>query len=213
MIPAVIERCAGIDIGKKMVAVCVMTGAADQEPHCEIREFGTTTGELQQVRQWLQARQCTHVAAESTGSYWKPVHAVLEEHFTFILANAEQVKNRKGHKTDKKDSWWLAHWLRHAMIRPSYIPPRAIRELRDLTRRRKRLIGDATSERNRVEKVLQTANVKLSSALSDIFGVSGQLMLEALVEGKAPRKKSRSWPSGEPNAKCRRFSPPWKDTG
>jgi transposase len=101
------------------------------------------------------------------------------------LANPQEVKNRKGHKTDKKDSWWLAHLLRHAMIRPSFIPPRAIRELRDFTRRRKRIIGDATSERNRVEKILQDANVKLSSALSNIFGVSGQLMLEALLEGQA----------------------------
>lgn len=101
------------------------------------------------------------------------------------MANAQDVKNRKGHKTDKKDSWWLAHLLRHAMIRPSFIPPRGQRELRDLTRRRRKLLGVATGERNRVDKVLQEANVKLSSALSDIFGVSGQLMLEALLEGKA----------------------------
>ena len=95
------------------------------------------------------------------------------------------MKNRKGHKTDKKDSWWLAHLLRHAMIRPNFVPQRGVRELRDLTRRRKKLLGNGTSERNRVEKVLQDANVKLSSALSDIFSVSGQLMLDALLEGRA----------------------------
>lgn len=102
------------------------------------------------------------------------------------MANAQEVKNRKGHKTDKKDSWWLAHLLRHSMIRPSFVPPRGLRQLRDLTRRRRKMIGVGTSERNRVDKILQDANVKLSDALSDIFGVSGQLMLEALWEGKAP---------------------------
>jgi transposase len=113
------------------------------------------------------------------------------------LANPQEVKNRKGHKTDKKDSWWLAHLLRHAMIRPSFIPTRGIRELRDLTRRRKKIIGTATSERNRVEKILQDANVKLSSVLSDLFGVSGQLMLEALLEGKAKPEEIAQF------AKCR----------
>ena len=116
---------------------------------------------------------------------------------TVFLANPQEVKNRKGHKTDKKDSWWLAHLLRHAMIRPSFIPPRGIRELRDLTRRRKKMIGTATSERNRVEKILQDANVKLSSVLSDLFGVSGQLMLEALLEGKAKPEEIAQF------AKCR----------
>lgn len=101
------------------------------------------------------------------------------------MANPQEVKNRKGHKTDDKDGWWLAHLLRHAMIHPSFIPPRAIRELRDLTRRRKRLIGNGTAERNRVQKVLEDANVKLGNVLSDVFGVSGQLMLDALLQGKA----------------------------
>lgn len=185
MIPAVIERCAGIDVGKTFLAVSVMVGAADKEPRCYTRECGTTVVELERLRDWLLEHGCTHVAMESTGSYWKPIFNVLEDSMTVVLAHAEQVKARKGHKTDKKDSWWLAHLLRHGMIRPSFIPPRAVRELRDLTRRRKRLIGDATSERNRVEKILQEANVKLSSALSDIFGVSGQLMLEALLDGQA----------------------------
>jgi transposase len=185
MISAEIERCAGIDVGKEQLAVHIMVGPLAGEPRCEYREFGTITAELERLRRWLQAEGITHVVMESTGSYWKPVFNVLEDGFKVYLANPHEVKNRKGHKTDKKDSWWLAHLLRHAMIRPSFVAPRGLRELRDLTRRRRKMIGVASSERNRVERILQDANVKLSSALSDIFGVSGQLMLEALLKGKA----------------------------
>ena len=185
MICAEIERCAGIDVGKERLAVCVMVGPLAGEPRAEFREFGTIAAELEGLRQWLQAEGVTHVVMESTGSYWKPVFNVLEDSVQVYLANSQEVKNRKGHKTDKKDSWWLAHLLRHAMIRPSFVPPRGLRELRDLTRRRRKMIGVATSERNRVDKILQDANVKLSNTLSDIFGVSGQFMLEALLEGKA----------------------------
>jgi transposase len=183
MIPAVIERCAGIDIGKKLIVACVMTGAAEAEGEFEIREFGSIVAELKRLRDWLRERGCTHAAMESTGSYWKPVFNVLEDSVKVVLAQPEQVKARKGHKTDRKDSWWLAHLLRHGMIRSSFIPPRAIRELRDLTRRRKKMIQAGVSEKNRVEKVLEDANIKLSSVLSDLFGVSGQLMLEALLRG------------------------------
>lgn len=185
MISAEIERCAGIDVGKERLAVCVMAGPLAGEPRVEIREYGTTNAELKRLRDWLLEEGVTHAVMESTGSYWKPIFNVLEDAVRVYLANAQEVKNRKGHKTDKKDSWWLAHLLRHAMIRPSFVPPRGLRELRDFTRRRSKMIGNATAERNRVEKVLQDANVKLSSALSDIFGVSGQLMLEALLEGNA----------------------------
>lgn len=185
MISAEIERCAGVDVGKERLAVTILVGPLAGEPRSEYREFGTTVGGLQVLRQWLQAEGITHVVMESTGSYWKPVLNVLEDGFQVYLANPHEVKNRKGHKTDKQDSWWLAHLLRHAMIRPSFVPPRGLRELRDLTRRRRKMIGVATGERNRVDKILQDANVKLSSALSDIFGVSGQLMLEALLKGQA----------------------------
>src|SRR5437667_6795700 len=185
MISAAIERCAGIDVGKKFLAVCVMVGPLEGEPRVEIRKFGTIRGELEGLRDWLKQQGVTHVVMESTGSYWKPVFNVLEGAVQVYLANPQEVKNRKGHKTDNKDGWWLAHLLRHAMIHPSFIPPRAIRELRDLTRRRKRMIGNATAEKNRVQKVLEDANVKLGNVLSDVFGVSGQLMLDALLEGKA----------------------------
>jgi transposase len=185
VICAAIERCAGIDVGKKFLAVCALIGPLDGEPRAEKRRYGTTMAELERLRDWLVELGVTHVVMESTGSYWKPVFNVLEEVVRVYLANPQEVKNRKGHKTDDKDGWWLAHLLRHAMIHPSFIPPRVIRELRDLTRRRKRLLGDATSERNRVQKVLEDANVKLGNELSDVFGASGQLMLDALLEGKA----------------------------
>jgi transposase len=185
MISAAIERCAGIDVHKKFLAVCVMMGPLDGEPRVEKRRYGTTTIELSGLREWLRSQSVTHVVMESTGSYWKPVFNVLEEAVKVYLANPQEVKNRRGHKTDDKDGWWLAHLLRHAMIRPSFIPPRLVRELRDFTRRRKRLLGNATSERNRVQKILEDANVKLGNVLSDVFGASGQLMLDALLEGHA----------------------------
>jgi transposase len=185
MIAAVIERCVGIDVGKKTVAACVMVGPGNGEARSEVRLFGTTVAQLQQLREWIQQEQCTHAIMESTGSYWKPVFNILEQSVKVALANPHEVKARKGHKTDAKDAWWLAHLLRHGMITPSFIPPRGQRELRDLTRRRKKLLSAATSEKNRVAKILEDANVKLGSVLSDLFGVSGQLMLEALLEGKA----------------------------
>jgi len=184
MICAAVERCAGIDVGKTFLAVCVMTGPLTDEAMVQRRRFGTTVVELQALREWLKQERVTHAVMESTGSYWKPVFNILEESVQIYLANSQEVKNRKGHKTDDKDGWWLAHLLRHAMIRPSFIPPRPIRELRDLSRRRKRLLGNATAEKNRIQKVLEDANVKLGSVLSDVFGVSGQLMLDALLNGQ-----------------------------
>jgi len=145
VIAAAIERCGGIDVGKKFLAVCIMVGPLEGEPHVEIQRFGTTVLELRRLRDWLNQESITHVAMESTGSYWKPVFNILEDAVRVYLANPQDVKNRKGHKTDNKDGWWLAHLLRHAMIQPSFIPPRAIRELRDLTRRRRRLLGNGSS--------------------------------------------------------------------
>jgi transposase len=201
MISAAIERCAGIDVGKKFLSVCVMVGPLKGEPQVEIRKFGTIRAELQALRDWLQQQEVTHVVMESTGSYWKPVFNALEDAVKVYLANPQEVKNRKGHKTDNKDGWWLAHLLRHAMIHPSFIPPRTIRELRDLTRRRKRLLGAGTSERNRVQKVLEDANVKLGNVLSDLFGVSGQLMLEALLQGQAKPEEIAHFAKGRAKKK------------
>jgi transposase len=185
MINAVIERCAGIDIGKKFLAVCVMTGPASGEARSEIRQFGTTVSELKNLRAWITSEGCSDVIMESTGSYWKPVFNILEGHVRVALANPQEVKARKGHKTDNKDAWWLAHLLRHGMVTPSFIPSRPVRDLRDLTRRRRKLIQEAAAEKNRIGKVLEDANVKLGNVLSDLFGVSGQLMMEALLKGNA----------------------------
>jgi transposase len=185
MICAAVERCAGIDVGKKWLSVCIMTGSLNGEARVERQRFGVNVADLERLRDWLKEEAVTHVVMESTGSYWKPIFNVLEESVQVYLANPHEVQARKGHKTDDKDGWWLAHLLRHAMIHPSFIPPRPIRELRDLTRRRDRLLGAGTAEKNRVQKILEDANVKLGNVLSDVFGTSGQLMLHALLAGKA----------------------------
>jgi len=181
----IIQRCAGIDIGKRFLMCCILAGAADEEPSSKTLRFDTTVPALERLRQWLRDEQVTHVAMESTGSYWIPVFNLLEDHFTVVLANPEEVKNRKGHKTDRRDAKHLADLLRHQHIRPSYIPPKEIRQLRDLSRRRVQLTQDATRERNRVQKLLEQANVKIAAVLSDVFGVSGQHMILALLDGKA----------------------------
>lgn len=181
MIAAVVEKGAGIDVHKEFLKVCVMTGPLSEEPKFEIRRVDCSNAALEGLRRWLKDEEVTHVVMESTGPYWVPVFNILEEDVKVILANPEQVKNRKGHKTDAQDSWWLAHLLRHGMIRPSFIPEKATRELRELTRRRRKLIEQAASERNRVQKQLEYGNVKLGNELSDVFGLSGQLMLQALV--------------------------------
>ena len=141
------ERCAGIDVGKKWLSVCIMIGPLDGEPRVERHRFGVNVADLQQLRDWLTKEGVTHAVMESTGSYWKPVFNVLEDSVQVYLANPHEVKNRKGHKTDDKDGWWLAHWLRHARIHPSFLPPRPLRELRDLTLRRERLNGAGTLRR------------------------------------------------------------------
>jgi transposase len=187
MISAVLECCAGIDVGKKWVAVCVLKGPANGDTRAEKRKFETTNQALEKLCEWLVECGCTHVAMESTGEYWRPIYNVLEEatEVQIILANSQQVKGLRGHKTDPEDAHWLAHLLRHDMIRPSYIPPRSIRQLRDLTRRRKQLVRNGVQERNRVQKVLEDANIKLGNVLTDVFGVSGQLMMDRLLEGDA----------------------------
>ena len=187
MIPAVLECCAGIDVGKKFVVVCVLKGAANADAQAETRKFGTNNYNLEELRNWLASCGCTHVVMESTGEYWRPIFNVLEEleGLRIVLANSQQVKSLRGHKTDPEDAHWLAHLLRHGMIRPSYIPPKEIRELRDLTRRRRQLVRTGAQERNRVQKILEGANIKIGNVLSDVFGLSGQMILEALIEGKA----------------------------
>jgi transposase len=201
MIRAVIERCAGIDVGKAMLAVCVMTGASDQEPALELRQYGTVVSELQRLSEWLAESGCTHVVMESTGWYWKPVFNILEEKFSIVLANPQEVRQRKGHKTDINDAQWLAHLLRHAMLRSSYIPPRPVRELRDLTRRRKQLVRSAVQEKNRIQKALEEGNVQLSNVLSDTAGTSGLLIIEALLNGCTDAREMAKLAVGRAKAK------------
>ena len=178
-----IDRCAGIDVGKKYVLVCVLTGGPGEKIQSEVRKYGTTTPELEALRAWLVENECTQAVMESTGSYWKPLLNVLEANIAIVLANARHVKNVPGRKSDVLDCQWLAQLLRYGLIRGSFIPPRDIRNLRDLTRRRRQLIGAVTAEKNRIQKLLEDANIKLRSVLSDMFGASGRAMLWALIKG------------------------------
>jgi transposase len=184
MLEVKVERCAGIDVGKKFLEVCILIGPVHRKPAEEVRRFGTNVRDLEAMRVWLLEKACTEVVMESTGSYWRPVFNILEGDLQVILANPEQVKALRGKKTDRKDCRWLAGLLRHGLVQASFIPPRDIRELRDLTRRRRKLLENGTEERNRVAKVLEDANVKIGNVLTDVFGMSGQAMLEALLENK-----------------------------
>jgi transposase len=182
---AVVECCAGLDVHQGSVVACVLLGAAGRKPRKEVRTFATATADLVALRDWLKDLGVTHVGMESTGVYWKPVYAVLEGHFEPIVGNAHHIKAVPGRKTDVKDAEWIADLVRHGLVRASFVPPPAIRELRDLVRLRRSLSEGLTTERNRTLKLLETANVKLASVASEVFGVSGMAMLRALVENAA----------------------------
>jgi len=178
-----IERCAGLDVHRDTVTACVRFPGAGTERCREVRTFSTTTTELLVLRDWLAAHRVTVVGMESTGVYWKPVFYMLEDEFTCWLINAQHVKNVPGRKTDVKDAEWLCQLVEHGLVRPSFVPPRPIRDLRDLTRYRKVLLNERTRAIQRLEKVLQDAGLKLSSVASQILGVSGRAMLDALLAG------------------------------
>jgi transposase len=182
---AIVERVAGVDVGQASVVATVLVGAAHERARKETRAFGTVTRELLALREWLLAKGVTQVALEGTGIYWRPVYEVLEDAFDMILGNAHHIKNVPGRKTDVKDSEWLADLARHGLIARSFVPPKPIRQLRELLRYRRKLVESRTTERNRLLKVLETANIKLASVASNVFGVSGRLMLQALLEGGA----------------------------
>src|ERR1039458_2671911 len=183
-IPVIMERCAGIDVGKRGLAVAVATGPADKEAEIRTRWYGTTVPALRELQGWLREYGCASVAMESTGSYWIPVKNILEEECKITLVCARKHQPKKGDKTDFRDAINLAIHHRHGLLTGSYLPERGIVELRDLTRRRKKLIGNLQSEKNQIQKVLETANVKLGNVVSDVFGVSGQEILQALLEQK-----------------------------
>ena len=176
-------RCAGVDVHKVEVVACLRLANKGKTVR-EVRRFQTTTKGLCELNEWLEHAQCTHVAMEATGVYWKPVWHILERHFTLILANAAHVKNVPGRKSDVNDATWLADLLAHGLIRTSFVPPSPIQELRDLTRTRKQLTREIVQHTQRIQAVLEEANVKLSSVISDILGLSGRLMLKALIGGE-----------------------------
>ena len=176
-------RCCGLDVHKKTVVACLLTPGLGGKPLREVRTYGTTTRELLALVDWLAANGCTHVAMESTGSYWKPVHNLLESSFELLVVNAHHLKAVPGRKTDVRDSEWIADLLQHGLIRPSFIPSRPERELRELTRYRTTLVRERASEVNRIQKVLEGANIKLASVASNVVGVSGRAMLSAMVAG------------------------------
>jgi len=180
-----VERGCGLDVHQATVVACLLIVLKNGRVQKQVRTFGTTTRELMGLREWLLSESCTHVAMESTGVYWKPIYVILEGAFEIVVANAQHVKKVPGRKTDVKDAEWIADLLCHGLLRPSFVPPSPIRELRDLTRYRRKLVESRTAERNRLLKLLETANIKLASVATDVFGVSGLLMLHALVEGKA----------------------------
>ena len=173
--------CCELDVHKASVTACLRSPGNGAQRRQEVRTFGTTTRELLRLVDWLTAAGCTHVVMESTGVYWRPVDNLLESSVELILVNAQHVKTVPGRKTDVRDSEWLAQLLELGLLRRSFVPPAAQRELRDVVRYRKRLIEDRAREANRVAKVLETANIKLASVVTDVLGVSARAMLKALI--------------------------------
>jgi len=176
----IVDKGCGVDVHKETVVACIMGTGIKKE----IRTYTAMTNDLLRLRAWLQETGITHVAMESTGVYWKPVFNILEDSFEVILVNARHVKNVPGRKTDVQDSEWLCKLLRSGLVKGSFIPPRDIRELRDLTRYKRKLIQAIVAEKQRVEKVLEDANIKLSSIASDTFGASGKRIIEELIKGE-----------------------------
>jgi len=201
-----LEICCGLDVHKETVVACLLKGDVNGKPEAIIRSFSTLLSGLDELKAWLEAENCRHVAMESTGIYWQPVYNVLEEAFdgnmVLIVANARHMKNVPGKKTDMKDAEWIATLLRAGLLEGSFIPTKPIRELRNLTRYRKSIVHEITSQKNRIEKHLQSCGFKLSTFLTDIFGVSGRAIMdhlarhgristrevEAFVKGRAKKK-------------------------
>jgi transposase len=176
-------RCAGLDVHKETVVACVRI-AGNGAPLQEVHTFATTTAGLLTLADWLGSFGVEQVAMEATGVYWKPVWHVLESHFELLLANAAHVKNLPGRKTDVNDAMWLADLLAHGLIRASFVPPGPVQELRALTRTRKQFVRERSAHVQRIEKVLEDANLKLGVVLSDIMGLSGRAVLQAIIDGQ-----------------------------
>lgn len=175
-------RCAGIDLAKDSLVVCVRIHGSPVQR--EVRTFGTTTRALLTLGAWLTEQEVTHVAMEATGTYWKSVWQLLEEDFTLLLGNAGHIRNVPGRKSDVKDAEWIADLLAHGLIRGSFVPPAPIQEVRDLTRTRKQLVREIAQHTQRIQKTLDVANVKITGVVSDVLGVSGRAILRALIAGQ-----------------------------
>jgi transposase len=190
-------RCAALDLGKDELVACVRIQGSEHE----CRTYRTTTSELLRLLDWLGGFGVTHVVMEATGSYWKAVWHVLEGSFELILANAAHVRNVPGRKSDVNDAVWLSDLLAHGLIRGSFVPPEPIQELRDLTRTRKQLVREVVQHTQRIQKVLDTANLKITGVVSDILGVSGRLMLRALIAGETDPERLADLAQGYLRAK------------
>jgi transposase len=180
----VYERCCGLDVHKKSVVACLLISRSVGDPVRAVRTFGTMTEDLLALSDWLAEAGCTHVAMESTGVYWKPIWNLLEDGFELLLVNPRDSKAVPGRKTDVTDAEWITDLLRHGLLRPSYVPDRPQRELRELTRYRTSLVRERTAAANRLQKTLEGANIKLASVATDILGKSGREILAALVAGE-----------------------------
>jgi transposase len=179
-----LDRCAGLDVHKKTVVACVRRPGPDGAVTSHVHTFGTMTAELLALADWLEAHGVHHVAMESTGVYWKPVFNLLEGRFEVMVVNAGRIKQVPGRKTDVTDAEWIAQLLQYGLLSPSFIPPPAIRALRDLTRQRAELVRDQAAVVNRIQKVLEDANIKLGDVASDVLGVSGCAMIRAIIAGQ-----------------------------
>src|SRR5213592_5055548 len=173
--------CCGLDVHKKLIVACLISLNEAGEFQKEIRHFTTMTKDILVLADWLTSVGCTHVAMESTGVYWRPLWNLLEGQFELLLVNAQHIKAVPGRKTDIKDAEWIADLLQHGLLRPSFVPPAPQRHLRELTRQRTHLIQERASVVNRMQKVLEWANIKLAAVVTDVTGVSARAMLEALV--------------------------------
>lgn len=204
------ERCAGLDVHKQSVVACRLLpksgepggpGGSRVSSYGETRSFGTTIAELLRLSDWLSEGEVTHVAMESTGVYWKPIFNLLEGNFTVWVLNAQHVKNLPGRKTDVKDAEWLADLLRHGLVQPSFIPSQSQRDLRDLTRERTNFVRQRATLVNRVQKVLEGANLKLGDVASNVMGASGRAILQAIIVGETDAKVLASLAQGRLRSK------------
>jgi transposase len=179
----IIRRCAGLDVHKMSIVACVRVIDENGELQLQTRTFGTTVGDLVKLNDWLMSYAVVVVGMESTGVYWKPVYALLEAEFECWLLNAQHLRNVPGRKTDVADAAWIAQLVAHGLVRPSFVPPKTIRDLREITRYRKSLIQERSREAQRLHKTLEDSAIEVSSVASDILGVSGRAMLQALIDG------------------------------